>query len=405
MNEIREVNSFSRNKNSEFEKFSLINFSSRLLNQIIFIIFLIVILILVGVFKKNVEISEWWTQSFSRGYLAFISFFTRYCPFSLTELFFISLLVIFVLTIILIIKNLINKNWMTSINKFLSMAIVVLSTITMYNLSCEFSYNRKPVELPYYTSQVDNDEFIDIYNYYASDLNYCISQLQFKENGDVKRNQTVFSISKKVNDAYHILDSNPYFLQTYTYTKPMATSLIYRELQITGMTFNCFGEANINNLATNVELPVTIAHEMAHTKCVMREDEANQTAFYVCLNSEDPYLRFSAYALYFYQVGNMTAERYIGKGHQNELVTVSTNYVTAKNYAYQYWKKHDLLGKIGDWFNNLYIKSSGVEEGTESYSGGTASEDIPDEHEPEKVQLIPSKYQQLFFEKYYRMKG
>ena len=63
------------------------------------------------------------------------------------------------------------------------------------------------------------------------------------------------------------------------------------------------------------------------------------------------------------------------------------------------------MGKIGDWFNNLYIKSSGDPNGTASYSGGTQIDSgDPSEEDPTLLTLIPSQYQKLFFENYYRNK-
>ena len=57
------------------------------------------------------------------------------------------------------------------------------------------------------------------------------------------------------------------------------------------------------------------------------------------------------------------------------------------------------------WFNNLYIKSSGDPAGTESYTGGTeSSSGDPTPQDPELLTLVPSQYQKLFFEKYYRNK-
>ena len=57
-----------------------------------------------------------------------------------------------------------------------------------------------------------------------------------------------------------------------------------------------------------------------------------------------------------------------------------------------------MLEKVGDFFNNLYIKSSGVKEGTESYYGGTNDY----EYDNVVMELTPSTYQSLFLEKYYR---
>ena len=395
----------ARSGNREFEKLTFANFSSKLLNSIIWLLFPILIMVLVPVLKLNPVVAEWWTQSFARAYSSFVSIFTRWFPISLTEVFFISLAVIVVIAVIGLIKLFVRKKWISAISKILSLGLVATSIISTYDLSCEFAYNRSKLPLPYYTEQVDNSEFKDIYNFYASDLNYCISQIAFDNSGDVKRDINVYGLSKLVNDAYTVLDNNPYFFKNTTVAKPMMTSLIYRELQITGFTFNPFAEANIDVLATNLELPLTVAHELAHTKGVMREDDSNQVAFYVCLNSDNPYLRFSAYGLYFYQLTLMTSSTYMEEADRKSLVSVNASYYKCRNYAYEFWKKHDLLGKIGDWLNNLYIKGSGVDEGTDSYQGGTDSHPEPDPVDPEIQRLVSSKYQQLFFERYYRLKG
>ena len=177
----------------------------------------------------------------------------------------------------------------------------------------------------------------------------------------------------------------------------MMSSFVYLEFQITGVSFNAFGEANINTMNTKVNLPFTIAHELAHNKGVMREDDANKLAFYVCLNSESPYLRYSAYTSYFYQMRSMVSGSYLTESEREGLHAVNPAFNKTQSYVNQFWKKHNLLEDIGNWFNNLYIKSSGVKEGTSSYSGGTQSE-----FDPTTNKLHPSLYQKLFFEKYYR---
>ena len=162
-------------------------------------------------------------------------------------------------------------------------------------------------------------------------------------------------------------------------------------------TFSPSGEANINVLIPVGDLPFTIAHELAHTKGVMREDEANQLAFYVCLNSENPFLRFSAYSRYFYLMRGMASTAYLTNEERENLLSVNPALSKIELFEYKFWQEHDLLEKIGDFFNNLYIKSSGVSEGTSSYSGGTTYEYDPTAH-----RITPSKYHKLFFEKYYR---
>ena len=279
----------------------------------------------------------------------------------------------------------------------MDIAIIALATINVYNFSCEFAYHRQEMPLPYYNEEINREEHVAIYNYFADDLNYCISQLEFKENGDVKTSMSLKEITKEVKKAYTIIEGDSYFHSYFGSVKPMASSFIYREFQITGVTFSSFGEANINILNTKADIPLTVAHELAHTKGVMREDDANKLAFYVCLNSEHPYLRYASYVAYFSQLEGMTSGYYLTDEERSNLHPIDSVFYQTRDHEYQYWQDHDLLGDIGDWVNDLYIKMSGVKEGTTSYSVGTSYE-----HDPLTSKLIPSLYQKLFFEKYYR---
>lgn len=358
---------------------------------------LIFLLVLFCLLRLNQDISEWWSLYPARWYMEAMGSLTRVIPFSLTELFFISTGAFIILLIVLIVKDLRKKKYNKAISRVIAIPLIVMSIVTNYFFACGFAYNRKPVALPFYETQVENDEFIDIHNYFVTDLNNCVDQLEFISNGDVKTNLTIPQISKLVEKEYTKI-KDKYFHRVAVRAKPMLTSFVYRELQITGVTFSSLNEANINYLATNVEIPFVIAHELAHTKGVIREDEANQVAFYVCLNSDNIYLRFSAYAMYFYQISRLTSKGYMKDEDRAKVIKYDNRYAIAVNHSIDYWKKHDLLSKIGDWFNDLYIKLNGVKEGTESYSGGTSSS-----INPGSLKLNASQYQKLFFEKYYRL--
>ena len=216
---------------------------------------------------------------------------------SFTELLFIGLFSIAVILLVLFIIDLVKLRPIKAFNKIFDIAIIALSVVTLYHFSCEAAYNRKEMPLPYYENDVEREEYVDIYNYFANDLNLCISEMEFKSDGDVKPNMSLQEITKEVNKAYEIIKDS-YFASHHGAVKPMLSSFIYREFQITGVTFSPLGESNINTLNTSGDIPFTVAHELAHTKGVMREDDANILAFYVCLNSENTYLRFSAYNRY-----------------------------------------------------------------------------------------------------------
>ena len=367
-----------------------------IIRKVIAIALLVAVIVVLAVLKKNQEVAEVMSRTTMRWYTKGASTFSSWVPFmSLSEVIIVLLVIVCVVLLVLTIANLVKLRILKAANRLLAIPLIVLTVVAIYSFSCEAAYNRKKMPLPYYENEVVREDFVKIHNYFADDLNACISALEFEENGDVK-GKKLSEIADAVKEAYNIV-TDDYFHPHIGSVKPMASSFIYRELQITGVTISPLGEANINILNTHVNTPFTVAHELAHTKGVMREDDANQLAFYVCINSNDPYLRYSAYVAYFYQVQSMCSTSYLTDEMREDLHTVSNEYYKTKKYVSDFWSKHHALSDIGDWFNNLYIKSSGVKEGTTSYSGGTEYE-----FDPLTNKFYASKYQKLFFEKYYR---
>ena len=357
-----------------------------------------VTLIVLAVLKNNPDIAESMTRGPARWYGLVVSKVTGVIPFvSFTELLFVFLFFLAVLLLVLMIVDFVKLMIISAICKVLDIGIAVLTVLTVYHFSCEAAYNRKPMPLPYYSGDVERTEYIDIYNYFGNDLNYCISQLEFKESGDVKTSMSLQDIAKEVKKAYGVIN-DPYFASHSGAVKPMMSSFIYREFQITGVTFSPLGEANIDTMNPTGDIPFTVAHELAHTKGVMREDDANILAFYDCLNSEHPFLRFSAYNRYFYLIRSMGSGTYLTEEERAQLVSIDPAFNKYDKYERDYWNEHDLLKHVGDFINNLYIKSSGVEDGTSSYSGGTTYEYDPTQHKITKF----SEAHKLFLNKYYR---
>ena len=371
-----------------------------LLVRISILIALVVFIITISILKASPTICEAFTRGPGRVYALIMSKISSIVPFSLTEFMYMALFIGVGILLVKTIICLIKKEFLIAGHRFLDACLVVVTMFSFYTYSCEFAYNRKAMPLPYYEQEVLRTEHVNIYNYFADDVNYCISQLDFKENGDVTPKLSFEEIVEEVKKSYSIIDGNNYYHSHFGNVKPMASSFLFTEFQITGVDYSPISEANINVCNTMSDIPFTIAHEIAHTKGVMREDDANKMAFYICLNSEHPYLRYSAYCSFFYQIEAMTSSYYLTDEERAELHPVDSALYKTRRYVYDFWKKHDLLGDIADFFNNLYIKSSGVQEGTASYSGGTTYV-----HDPTTSKLIPSLYQKLFFDKYYRSKA
>ena len=77
--------------------------------------------------------------------------------------------------------------------------------------------------------------------------------------------------------------------------KPIAMSRLMSRLGILGFYSPWTGEANFNAETPPFELPMTIAHEKAHQRCIASEDEANFNGFLACVSSDDPYSRYAGY--------------------------------------------------------------------------------------------------------------
>ncbi len=368
----------------------------KLIKNIVSLALLIVLLIVFSILKNNVSFCENWTKTFVRGYNAIWTTVLGKIPFSISEIVVFVILALSIFHLVRAIINFVHIKPVKGINHLFSIVLPILSLVSLNVLTFEFAYNRKPLDLPYYEEKVSKDDYLGIYNYFAHDLNDCIEALEFSEDGRLINRLSIQTISSLVKEAYRkSIQDKSYFDSPKTIVKPLISSFIFRELQITGITFTPFNEPNVNNLITANELPFTIAHEMAHSIGVAREDDANQVAFYVCLNSDDYYLRYSAY-LYFYQISAITSPSYMSEEDRNNLIPLLEMYAKNMSYVTEYWKKHNLLSDFGDWWNDLYIKMSGIKEGSDSYQGGTEIET-----DPITLELIPSKYQKLFFDRYY----
>ena len=371
-------------------------FKALLIKAGVLIAILVIFIVLIAL-KNNKDVAEAITRGPARWYGFIVSKITGIAPFiSFTELLFVALFCIGVLLLVLCIINIVKLRFIRAANKIFDIAIIALSVITLYHFSCEAAYNRKEMPLPYYENDVEREEYVAIYNYFANDINLCVSQMEFKEDGDVKQ-MSLQNIAEEVRKAYQIV-TDPYFASHNGAIKPMLSSFIYREFQITGVTFAPFAESNINTLNASGDIPFTVAHELAHTKGVMIEEDANKLAFYVCLNSDNPYLRFSAYNRYFYLIRKLNSSLYMSAEERATLVPINSALDKYASFERKYWDEHDLLGNFADWVNNLYIKSSGDSNGTGSYYGGTT--DVTD---PELRKITSfSPVQKLFLEKYYR---
>ena len=76
--------------------------------------------------------------------------------------------------------------------------------------------------------------------------------------------------------------------------KPLRSTFALVRFGLLGFYFPFTGEASLTIDAPGQQVPHAAAHEMAHQRGIAREDEANFMGFWVCIRSDDAYVRHPA---------------------------------------------------------------------------------------------------------------
>ncbi len=335
--------------------------------QVIVCVILIALIIVFSLLKTNQEICDKWNQSFGQFHQTVFGYLNSSLPFSLTELIMLGVIAGSITLLVLAIINFTKKNVWAGVGKLLTISITILSIITAFDATFEMAYNRSPIDLPLYEKDVPQEKYYEIVDYFVDDLNSCIAQLEFQENGDVKNPYTYKELNKLLKEEYDKLNAD--YLFSYTpVVKPMATSSIYSSFGITGWYFAPTGEAVVNYQATDAEKGMCFAHEMAHAKGVATEEGAQMVASLVCLQSENPYLRYSGYINVFPSI--LAMANYSNNKDDYKTLYYKTDAKIFANYTYlnKYWDQIAVMSKLGNMINDWYLKLSGEKEGTSSYS-------------------------------------
>ena len=235
----------------------------------IWVIFLIILILL----KTNTAICEWWTRNPARWYETTIGSLFKWVPFSLTEVIIVILVITGIILLVKFIIDMAKGRFIRGISKLLSIALMVISTLTIYQMTAEMAYNREKHPVTVYEEKVEKTEFRKINDYFIEDCNKVTSEMEFDEEGELVSPYSIREMNDLLALEFDRLQEEygDYFNPFTTRAKPMVSSFIYRELHITGVTFMPTSEANVNYLNTNASKPMTFAHEILHTNGVMKE--------------------------------------------------------------------------------------------------------------------------------------
>ena len=254
---------------------------------------------------------------------------------------------------------------------FFSVGIIFSAASLSFTLMHGINYERKPLEdtLSLDSSDKSTEELAEVTKWLAGNASEMRAELAEDDNGCMVLST---SIDTALADADAALDRAaemfPVLAGNTVLAKPVALSHFWSYTGITGMYFPFFGEANVNVDIPQFMLPITICHEVSHTRGIAREQDANLAGFLACISSERADFRYCAYQFgYLY----CSSDLYISDPDAymaiNSLIPDSIGRDWNQNT--DYWKQFEgPVEEASTKVNDTYLKANGQKEGVLSYS-------------------------------------
>lgn len=368
--------------------------------------------------RTDPALAEWWTVHVAQGYERFVGTLTSVLPISVFELFVVLLVGAGAYLLVRLVANLCAARFYRIIKGLTVVAVGAAYVLDMYMLSMGFGYYRAPMPLMGSGADYDAKQAAMAAYWFLDDFNSLSLGMERDKNGFAVCPYSRRELAKRMRDEYARLDEG-YFFNYTPIAKPVVNSWFLSSVMITGVTFLPTGEANVNVAAPPTTATFTMAHELAHTKGVQREGDANLISYYVMLSSEDDYIRYCGYYATFYSFVSAVSLTDAENPDYADIVR-SVAQPTRDEYraTSDYWDRQpDITGQIGEFFNNIYLLFNGAENGTGSYDdghiSGTETPVNPDTDEPirdpdtGKPVVIPvySDLQKLYFYLYEQKNG
>lgn len=296
---------------------------------------------------------------------------TGWIPFSLAEMIIILLPLIIVILILLTVRLALrfDKKAYCRYLSFLLSAISIFYTLFVLTLAPGYQGSTLDVKMAIERQDVAAEELLDTAEILLDGAEDTLDEVYFRYNDFSVMPYSLDEMNDRLNDAYAIA------AEKYSFISPLRSSLKFVMLShpmsythITGVYSYYTGEANLNIRFPDYTLPYTAAHELAHQHGIAREDEANFVAFLVCMESDDPYIRYSAYVNMLEYV--MSALYSASTDAYSAFYGTIDRRIVGEFYAYsafydQY--RENVAADVSQSVNNSYLISQGQTAGTRSY--------------------------------------
>lgn len=327
--------------------------------------------------KKSVFFAE---EIFAKGIFKVlsvgISLLTGWMPFSLAECSVLLLPFALLFCVIRFVIHMVKKKgerFELCITAIINIACVASVVFFFYVFGCGINYHR--VSIADYRGITVRDsskeELFALCKNLAEQASALREELVIYEDEDgvLRLPMSNRELGTLTKEAYKTLAGElPVLKGAYPAPKGILCSEAFSAMELTGI-YSCWTmEANVNVDIPDYSRASTMAHELAHLRGFIREDEANYLAYLACMASDSAFVKYSGTLLALIYAGNALAgqdmELYgeLWTGYHEGMVRDFRD-----NSAYWEQYKDTVISETTDKVNDVYLKANDQEDGVKSY--------------------------------------
>lgn len=339
------------------------------------------LLIILALMKLSVDICEWYSLNVSANLIKAANALTGRISFSLFEILIYAAVALAISFFIFIIVALCRKQFRRALNSFVNLALIVVIVGTVYGAFAILPYGRAPADIPAYeNSQLEGEKVYDMTESYIAELSRLAKIQDRADNGELVISGGLEGLNESLQATYERVLTSDYYYDTASKLKKWLWPELMSAFSISGIFFAPTAECNVCTAYYTTTTVAAAAHEMAHSKGVQRESDANLVSYYVMLNSEDKLVKYVGYYTLVNKMLLFVRDWCTEEEYEQLYAMLPDEYFADCEFAAAYSQSHGALGGIGTFFNNIYLQLSGTEDGVGDYNPGneTIIEQIPD---------------------------
>jgi hypothetical protein len=286
---------------------------------------------------------------------------SNHIPFSLWDIFWMIIILLFISGLILLIFRRIKPGWYA-----LRLAQLVAVLYSLFYILWGYNYFRSKLEnrIGWDKPEASEAVFRSILDTLIqnTNLNYTAISKSDYRSIDSLISESYLKNGKSLGISYSRGKDGP---------KTMIFSSFFAKAGVNGYFGPFFNEIHLNSYILPLEYPFALAHEKSHQYGVASEAEANFSAFFICTASEDRRLKYSGYL--FIMIYFLSDAAQLNDYHEY-LKKIDKRVIKDLQFRRIYYKglQKQKLSDLQDATNNAYLKVNKIEQGIKNYNEAVA---------------------------------